>query len=412
MSFYNVNALNNLLKLWEDHNYLASIKNTFLQYIKKQTKFRTDEINFPFIGSELNSAGELDNSITDYHMLRQTMEGKKYFHPTGFLPRIPKDARTYYKSSSEFIQSIGNSSLHIPEFLTQWNKTRRACIVDDSIPIPLVDLREENWFDKMPYDSFYLKIASPLVFTDQLYKKETSIQNFLIHEEGEYIKIMAWNEDVAQWLLSSDTKKDIKKHLDEAIRAKDPMKFLEYAKHEKKSPPQVYHTIIKKNTTRCKMGVLGNITEVVQGKDLGDMDFYTTPQHVSETIPYHERIKLLELINGFCKLMATLPPQIHNEVEIIETKNFKPQPEEHRIWTDLPLQYVQLFTTELSNKIITIRRSAGTEKDFHWRRGHMRRYLQPDGSIKEVWVARMKIRPDKEEEQGLPKGGATKIKET
>ncbi len=108
--------------------------------------------------------------------------------------------------------------------------------------------------------------------------------------------------------------------------------------------------------------------------------------------------------------MATLPPQIHDKVEVIETIKAPEKPRDKTIWTELPLSYVHTFVTERKDKVVIIRRGIGGEVGFHYRQGHTRRYLLKDGTILDRWFATTKVRADKEAAQGgIPVGGAKKI---
>lgn len=406
MSFYNVKSIDNLLQLWEERQHSA-----FHQYkLFSHFRPRIDLENFiPLIGSEVNMTGELGNAIKDYSMLRKVMEGSKFEHPTSFLPRVPKNARHLYDTPLAFADSVREAVIHIPHFLNRWNETRRACIVDDSIPIPIIDLRTENWLDRLPYKSFYLKIASPLIFVDQTHSQEAAIQNFLIHEEGDYINIMAWDEDIPKWLKNSEKKKEYEKKINEAISSNNFSKFVKYAEKElltNASFTLVYYTSIKKNSTYCKATVLDNMKGVLEGKQYAPIDIYN-PLDATLGIPVFQRIKMFELINGFCKLMATLPAQHRREAIVIDHIVTDEKPKQTHVWTDLPLQHVDLFVTEKEKETVIIRRGVATEKGYHRRRGHHRRYINPDGTLREVWIADMEIRVDKKEEE--IQGGATQV---
>ncbi len=415
MSFYNVKHLDTLLSLWEDHNLQARQNERFYNILRKNG--RNDDLlkkAFTLKGSELNLFGELGTSIEKYTSLRKVLGGARNYHPTNFLPRVPFNVRERFSSPISLVENVGDAIIQIPDFLLNWNKTRKACIIDDSIPIPLVDLREEYWLDKLPYSSFYLRISSPLIFTAEKYdNEETAIQNFLIHEEGDYIKILAWNEDLEKHLSSEQEQEERKKKTDKLERDNDIQSYYKYLDPiiNKATFAQVYYMSLKKGSTECRGQIGGDISELLDGTlSPRDVDFYNVPDGIEGLVPDYQRIRLYELLNGFCKLMATLPLQTKNEVEVIETIPAPQRPTERHIWTELPLSYAHMYVTAMREKIIVIRRGMGGEIGFHYRSGHTRRYLQKDGTIKEIWFPMTKVRPDKEEEQGgIPVGNAKRI---
>ena len=80
-----------------------------------------------------------------------------------------------------------------------------------------------------------------------------------------------------------------------------------------------------------------------------------------KTIPeLYVRLRIMmETINGFCKLMATLPAK--PTAKVIESSQNAHSPAIPRQWFELPMQLVDYFHTDTVNEIIVIHRGSGSE---------------------------------------------------
>ena len=150
----------------------------------------------------------------------------------------------------------------------------------------------------------------------------------------------------------------------------------------------------------------------VQGPEVNILhsDIYNPEKWVDpfKSIPdLYVRLKIMmETINGFCKLMATLPAK--PAVKVIDSGPIVHSPVSPRQWFELPMQSVEYFHTDTVNEVIVIQRGSGSEKAPHVRRGHTRRMVKKDGRIVEIWIEETVIRADKLTTEQL-QGGALKI---
>jgi hypothetical protein len=143
----------------------------------------------------------------------------------------------------------------------------------------------------------------------------------------------------------------------------------------------------------------------VRHSDLYDSNAWT---EAGQTIPdlYAKLRVMIEMVNGFCKLMATLPPK--PTVKILDQGSLNQTSNPPRQWFELPLQTVEYFHTTTENEIVVIKAGSGSEKSPHVRKGHNRRLVKKDGTIQDVWIESFTVRADKLSTEQL-QGGATKI---
>ena len=349
-------------------------------------------------GSELTPIGILGRSIPNYENLRKILTGQKLSHETNFMPRIPKEKRANFKNSQAAFSQWGYmmDSVRIPQYLLHWNETRKACVVEDNFPIPLVNLKEENWLDKLPYRSFFLKVKSPFVFSEtEEAKKEILMDTFLIHDDPHCVSILGWSHgDEEKFLFTEEERERILEDTAKLKKKKQPKLKL--------APKKVHGWFMLEfkifKGTNDPVISFGNIHK----RELVSEKIYN-PEN---PLPYRN-MAVLEMINGFCKIMATLPPAPSVKIqEIDQSRDRIPPP---RQWFELPQQTIDYLETEKVTTTITIKRTSGTEKSPHVRRGHTRRVVGSDGKVTEIWIEQVVVREDKLSEQQLL-GGAISLK--
>lgn len=398
--------LNKLLQFWEDINLGNELG--FQIHLKTRNILTKDDQHLePLTGSELNRLGIISRAIPDYQNLRKILMGQAINDST-FLPRIPKEMREIFKGDydlfmdHEFVKGPAN----IPSFLKKWNETRKACILHDTLPLPLVDLRQENWLSNLPYHAFFLKIESPFVFEAFDPHEEWSMENFLIYDDNDHIKVMIWPREIDKFILTEEERK----HVIDAIGCvkKDRMPSRKTEETTSQLAPKMSDWFLSEFTV--KKGT--SLIRIVQGTeptvryaDIYNENHWTMAgQKISDL---YGRLRVtIEAINGFCKLMATLPPK--SSVEVMEHIQTKQLPILPRQWFELPMQTVDYFHTEKENDVIVIKRGTGSEKSPHVRRKHIRRIVRKDGSVDEIWIDQITIRADKLATEQL-QGGAIKI---
>ncbi len=388
-----VHALNNLLTAWEDCNLYAD----FLFHMRLIDKRAISEETSVHIGSELTPLGTLGRPIPDYENLRKVLMGYPHMHENNFMPRIPKTDREYFKNSLEIFNDFGYmlSILQVPRFLLKWNETRKACVVEDSLPIPMVDLQKENWLNKLPYESFFLKVSSPLVFPKDEKNEESIMDTFLIHNGPDLVHILGWpHKEEDKHRFTADERKKISDDIRRLKKRKQIKQ--EYANTKAYGWLMMSFAIVKPKPEP---------TVIIPDWDSRKM-ILVRPYDQYSRISYKQRA-VLEMLNGFCKLMATLPPGPSVKIEDTNTTREKPHPP--RQWFELPQQTIEYLRTEKLDDIITIKRGIGSEKSPHIRRAHTRRIVGNDGKVTEVWIDQITVREDKLLTQQL-QGGAISLK--
>lgn len=395
--------LDKLLRYWEHCNLSGEFN---FQLALKTREIKNPETDLDaLIGSELNRLGVLARSITGYENLRKVLMGYPYNHQNNFFPRIPKEMREFFNGDYDLFldHDFTKSPSRIPSYLLRWNETRRACILEDTIPIPVIDLRQENWLNKLPYSSFFLKIESPFVFECFDPYEEWSIDSFLIYEDGDYVRIMSWPKEIERFLLTDLEKKHVETGISDLKKNKVP-KNEAIISASKVNDWFLSDLAVLRGTSEIR-SVQGSECKVIHNSIYNPEAWTDGPQKISGL---YARLKvMLETINGFCKLMATLTPK--PVVKIVESSISQQKPVPPRQWFELPLQTVEYFHTATENETITIKRGSGSEKSPHIRRRHTRRIVRKDGSIEEIWVEQTTIRADKLVTEQL-QGGATKVK--
>jgi hypothetical protein len=399
-----------LLQTWEDSNLIGDLEFSFHQATKaNQSRLPPkpyDDTNIvPLIGSELNLLGYLARAIPEYGMLRKILSGRSYSHPTHFLPRIPKDLKSAISNPTDFtFHQMVKSIVRIPMYLQKWNETRRACIVEDSIPIPSISLKEDNWLACIPYPSFYLKVRSPFVINDHEGRSRT-IENFIVYDEGEYVRILFWANENKEY------------HLDDTARKEVPVAINELQKNKFTNLSKKYISL----KTRVEEIMVADFCVEKNGSrimELGGMecqpvfnDLYDNEVQKFETedeVALYQKIKgIIEMVNGFCRLTAELPPR--PATVVVDSEETHPQHISPRQWIELPMQTIEYFHTETETGTVVIRHGSGSEKSPHYRRGHYRRIQQKNGPEKLVWVESVIVREDRLSVEQL-QGGAMKIK--
>ncbi len=108
-------------------------------------------------------------------------------------------------SQSEYLeaaynQSLRNSTYLFPLFIQKWLKGKKVCEVTNPKQIKLIDTCEHSYLQYLPYDSFILKLHEPLsrfiLIGDPLEKHFCYYGEFLIHREGNILKVLALPSDL------------------------------------------------------------------------------------------------------------------------------------------------------------------------------------------------------------------------
>jgi len=399
--------LNQLLSFWEDANLISDLSFQHGQMLKKAGILKEEDARdvVALIGSEINLMGYLARAIPDYFQLRKVMSGGVHTHPTNFLPKVPKHFRGVFSNSTEFMDwFLMRGVAVIPFYLLKWIETRRACIVEDSVPLPMVDVRQHNFLWKLPYSSLYLKVKSPFVFVDDR-ANEWTVQNFLIIDDGPYLRILFWPEEIAGHIVSEETRKKVRQAISDVSKGRQTTVAQECTPlYAEVLDVLIGDFCIKKDTTDI-VRVYGDTT----AKTVKLQNLYQSGETLKEEVDIFAQkqlVRIVEMLNGYCKLMSELPPK--QGVVSIDPVDIRKHPTEPRQWFELPLQTVEYFHTDKADKIIIIKQGSGSEKSPHIRRGHVRRIIQNDGTIKEVWIDQMTVREDKLATEQL-QGGALKV---
>ncbi len=213
---------------------------------------------------------------------------------------------------------------------------------------------------------------------------------------------MAWPKEIDKFLLTDDERKMVKSGIADIKGMRVPKNAAMIAS-SKVSDFFLANLAVKKGTSFIR-SVQGLDATVVHS-DIYDESTFEGADQVLINLNVRLRI-MLETINGFCKMMATLPPK--PEVESIQSSSLRNQPPSPKEWYELPVQTVDYFHTSLEGAVIVIKRGSGGEKSPHIRRAHTRRIVKSDGKIEEIWIGQTTIRADKLQTEQL-QGGATKI---
>jgi hypothetical protein len=402
--------LQQLLQYWEDCNLCGEYSFQTKERMRRIGKTETPSFKelAPLVGSELDKHGVFSRSIEDYLFLRKVLMGEKYTHKTGFRPRIPKEMREAFShNSNNFLDHVFlKAPTLISEFLIKWNEARKACIVEQSIGIPLVNLNKGNWLSILPYHSFFLKLNEPINYLDDDKTVKWSLANFLVHEDGEDVRVFAWPNEIETFSFTHDDRLSI---LNGITALKDPKKESDKSNPRKIEKVLYKHFLVsatvKKGTSLLKQ-VIGTNGEVIY-HDLYDEEFWLS--HIKENSmgdksSQYEQVKMIiGVVNGFSGLVASLPPK--PSYQVIEATHATPIEHSPRQWYELPQQVIEYFKNEQQGDKMVIIRSCGGEKSPHIRRGH---YRTLSGNQK-VWVSETTVRKDKLETEQL-QGGAMKIK--
>lgn len=399
--------LNQLLSFWEDANLISELSFQHGLMLKKAGSLKEEDQRdvVALIGSEINLMGYLAKAIPDYPLLRKVMSGGTHIHPTNFLPKVPKHFRDVFSNSTEFMDWFLMRGVGvIPFYLLKWIETRRACIVEDSIPLPMVDIREQNFLGNLPYSSMYLKVKSPFVFIDDR-KNEWTVQNFLIVDDDPYLRILFWPEETAEHIVSEEIRRKIRQATMDLSKGKQTAVAQECMPLYAEVLDVLIGDFAIKKDTSDMMQVYGDTAT----KSYKLQNLYQSGESLKDEVDIFAQkqlIRIVEMINGFCKLMTELPArQSVVSVESLDTRRKMPEP---RQWFELPLQAVEYFHTDTLDNTIVIKQGSGSEKSPHIRRGHTRRIIQNDGTVKSVWIDQITVRQDKLTTEQL-QGGALKI---
>lgn len=395
MSVFVAKELDDLLTYWEQSNILGELN--FQGNLHRKTILA----NMPqcLIGSEITAEGALGRSISGFQKLRKIMMGHYIVHETNFLPRIPKEWRENISDQSVFLKKIYASCL-IPLHLLKWNEHRRACIVDDSAPIPEISLQEENNLGYLPYESLYLQLKSGIMMhrEGQFYEMD----NIILFREGVDIRIFAWPSALLKKSLF--TAKEIEK-LQKAIMGVKKNKWYNFGSDFLNKGKDFRMLEFSFNTQEA------SIVIVDSGFSTEKVSLYAESAFEEENtqIIINSLKIVVETINGFCKLVSELEPK--EQVMYVETSTPHGSLSKPRQWFELNLQAVDLFHTKEFQEKVTIHHGHGTEKSAHVRRGHWRTITHKDKTTERIWIKQTVIREDKLMNEQL-QGGAMRLEDS
>ncbi len=456
MKALTVTTLEQALQYWEDANLFGELM--FQSRLKNLNP--SSMMYVPLPASEASVAGWLARKIENYELLRKELRSGSVKDPSVYLPRIPKEYREKFTDHFAFLENQGFSFLQLPVHLAAWLRTKKVCRLTQEAEIPQIPLTE-SYLHLLPYDSFILYLNDPFVFNtkDAVEGIPELIQYYhtlLVSRTGNQISVYAIGDGLEDFCMEPAERN----YVAEATRYAKQGKQKQFQQVMRKIFSQRRVTTGLKDlwSTAEKMTTADGNTKLTEA-DLnraynftgrGVAHFFnvvvTIPEQKepqkkglfdgvkstfsnlfkkesvksqsndgAENQPFFEILP--EFLNGFCKLLSEagqdapigsavvtttdigVPEESEKEQKIIH------QSEELMNWCDVPLGNVMDLRIEKDGgSSVKSYISLPSQKSPHVRRGHFRRYPQPDGSIKSVWINQVVVRKDKLESEQIKSG--------
>lgn len=427
--------LNNLLTFWEDINLI-----TDLQYQINRINNITGLQPLP--ESEINKDFILVRKIKNYQNLRTLFEAS---NPRGFtensilpfLPRIPTSMKTQFKDGpiSMALESM-YSSFMIPIVLTNWLIDKKVCLIQNSSMVKEVNPSNENYLNKLPYNSFLLDIGESIHCTFEVSKRrgDTSYRHFLLNRTENSIGVFGIPENISDFLETDGDREIVKKVIQEASSIDSTSDFFEKVKSkkaQKKAAKKTGHKIKEFNDlleSRQKIHGPRNVMPMlfpflsVIDIDSGMFSFHGIHiLNLQETLTMAHPVfdKLLSVINGFCKLLFEHETPEIPFVDIVGTDTGEKKSDDLHVielqtqnlkWYEVPINNIDFMKLHKSKGKLVVSITRGGEKSPHQRRGHVRIYRNDDGSEKKrIYLKTLIVRKDKLLKGTQGKSGVTKL---
>lgn len=450
MKVLTINTLEQALQYWEDANLFSELM--FQSRIKNLNP--SAAIYIPLPGSEVSEIGWLTRKIVNYESLRKEIESGSVKNPAEYLPRIPSKYKEKFDNSYTFLESQDFAFAQLPVHLASWMHTKKVCRVTQETEIPQIPL-SENYLNLLPYDNFLLHLNDPFVFNT----KEVSNGSFdlvqcyhtiFISKIENQIRLYVIGENLSSFCMEPVERKHVIEATRYAKNGKDrqykqvinkifaqrrvPFNFQKFKEVVGSFDPlnevadlnsfnsnRVYNFTSRGETTHFFSIVItipeqqNTLKEGLLSKLKASFSNSTKKQSVEQKDGTEKRIFLEilpEFLNGFCKVLseaksADLPESItvkdeENTPSILEKEHKATHQVEPLRWCDVPSgNIVDLCIEKDGSSTIKNHISTSSQKSPHVRRGHFRRYPQPDGTIKSVWISQSIIRKDRLEEEQI-----------
>lgn len=408
MNTLKLQTLENALSFWEDQNMIGEL---FFVAENNQLVIPTKSLR-PLPGTEINSVGLFGRKIPNFEFLRKDLQ-KGFFNPEKYLPRIPK------KDLGNIQKLIDDSFFFptLPLIFSDWVSTKKVCRISQDSNIP--QITNKNYLRDIPYNNFVLLLDDPFSY-ERVDGFEINVildfSTFFISKEDNILTVYAISDNVKDYLLTEELRKSILKATNLAIKKR---KF-DFDKSISKIVPTLSKIRDRPHFSFFKFEIdildpfyskvdqirvnfanfLVKSMRKMFGKKTYD-DFIKKDRLmklVNERFEFEKGLESFfpKFLNGICKIL------LETSVESISTSTTKPRQgmslskNQDLEWNEVPLGTVLNLSVDKDGKIeVSKDYNVGSEKSFHIRAGHYRKYIQKDGSVKSVWIKSTEIRPDK-----------------
>lgn len=423
-------ALENALLYWEQTNMLGE----FMFVVKNNNLLDSGKKFRPLAGSEMDSHGVLGRKIPNYELLRSDLK-KGYFDPLQYLPRIPTEQRENVVSVEQVLNEACYYMLMLPSQLSSWLSTKKVCRVTQEADIPQVTSR--NYLHLLPYDNFLLQLDDPFSYgmkDSSGLDINYSFSSFIISRKDSVITVYAIANELSHCLMSSEERRMMLEATSAASKHKkksfyDLFKKLDRAFQLDDRP---HFSFIKFDIDIRTPFFEGDAQTKISSKLgdavlwLGKKIFGKKMTMLIENDPSLNEIRQFEksmynifpkFLNGFCKCLLEAAPEgtsskvlISTDPNPVKKRNTSVSDPNDLDWNEVPIGTVIDLLIDKTGKVELINKNInGSEKSYHVRAGHYRKYPQPGGTIKSVWIQSTKVRPDKAPEYGGKTGSGAKV---
>lgn len=458
MKALTVATLDQALRYWEDANLFGELM--FQSRIKNYNP--SSLMYVPLAGSEVSVAGWLARKIENFEVLRRELQSGSVKDPNVYLPRIPKEYKEKFTDSYTFLENQYFSFPQLPLHLNAWLRTKKVCRLTQEAEIPQVPLTE-SYLHLLPYDSFILYLNDPFVFNtadvdEGIPEFIDYYRTFLVSKVENKIFVYAIADGLEHFCMepaernyvseaTKFAKQGKQKQYQQAMRKifaqrrvptdmaglKASMEKLAAADGNTKFTETDLNRAYN-FTGRGTTNFLNIVIDIPEQKEMPKKGLFDGVKSSFSNLFKKDAVKaqkgeddtnqaffetLPEFLNGFCKLLseARSDSSIASPVVTTESTNSETKADERKVvrpteslmnWCDVPLGNVlDLRIEKDGGSTFTSYVSTPSEKSPHVRRGHFRRYPQPNGTIKSVWVNQATIRKDKLESEQIKSGAMT-----
>jgi len=425
MKIIKVPVLDSMLRLWEDANVFGEFCFQNYHRMNKTDQPLSNLKAQP--GSEMSMKGvHLFRAICNYKSLRVLLEkNKEPINYYAFLPRVPKLLREDIGDDRELFAEMVEMGgvLLFPLFISKWMFGKKLFSVDEEAEIPFIPVQEGNYLNCLPYDDFMVRAENPF-FEHFAGNPEVPLtfRTMMVSRKEKQIEILMIPDEIESFCNSAEERKEFEK-----------LTILSRGKNENAYAKEKTHAV-KLFTKNGDFDSFGNfspefifVSRVIR-VDIETGEYPSTNDGESDGVDNYSEFNVrwmatVSFLNGFSKIISEFRNVKGVRLEEAGDPYFGPRknedftPDVHidvegnkLSWDEVTEGQIMHLISEKKDGRVSFIVKRGSEKCFHLRRRHERRYVKADNTVETIWVNACNVRFDKFQEGGK-KSGISNVRE-